>query len=92
MRLIASLIRYGGAITSQIRRLGASCDWSREKFTLQPELCVAVTEAFVTLHERGLIYKGTLIASLISPSLHERGLIYKGKQPHSSRLMASDGV
>ena len=37
----------GGQITGQIRRLGASCDWSREKFTLQPELCTAVTEAFV---------------------------------------------
>ena len=49
---------YGGAITSQIRRLGASCDWTREKFTLDPDLCDAVTEAFVTLHERGLVYKG----------------------------------
>ena len=35
---------YGGYITNQIRRLGASCDWTREKFTLQPELCTAVTE------------------------------------------------
>ncbi len=59
---------YGGAITSQIRRLGASCDWSREKFTLQPELCTAVTEAFVTLHERGLIYKGEYMVNW-SPSL-----------------------
>ena len=59
---------YGGAITSQIRRLGASCDWSREKFTLQPELCEAVTEAFVTLHERGLIYKGEYMVNW-SPAL-----------------------
>jgi len=59
---------YGGYITGQIRRLGASCDWSREKFTLQPELCKAVTEAFVTLHERGLIYKGEYMVNW-SPSL-----------------------
>ena len=59
---------YGGYITGQIRRLGASCDWSREKFTLQPELCDAVTEAFVSLHERGLIYKGEYMVNW-SPSL-----------------------
>merc|ERR1719424_1655879 len=59
---------YGGYITGQIRRLGASCDWSREKFTLQPELSTAVTEAFVTLHERGLVYKGEYMVNW-SPSL-----------------------
>ena len=59
---------YGGYITGQIRRLGASCDWSREKFTLQPELCEAVTEAFVTLHERGLVYKGDRMVNW-SPNL-----------------------
>ena len=59
---------YGGYITGQIRRLGASCDWTREKFTLQPELCTAVTEAFVTLHERGLVYRGEYMVNW-SPSL-----------------------
>jgi valyl-tRNA synthetase len=59
---------YGGYITGQIRRLGASCDWTREKFTLQPELCTAVTEAFVTLYERGLIYRGEYMVNW-SPSL-----------------------
>ena len=59
---------YGGYITGQIRRLGASCDWSRERFTLEPELCDAVTEAFCTLHERGLIYKGEYMVNW-SPSL-----------------------
>lgn len=59
---------YGGYITGQIRRLGASCDWSREKFTLDTDLCNAVTEAFVTLHERGLIYKGEYMVNW-SPSL-----------------------
>ena len=46
---------YGGRIAGQIRRLGASCDWSRERFTLDEGLSDAVLEAFVSLHERGLI-------------------------------------
>ena len=45
-------------ITNQIRRLGASCDWSRERFTLDPGLSRAVREAFVRLYEKGLIYRG----------------------------------
>src|SRR6202161_1917729 len=48
----------GGTIGRQMRRLGASVDWSRERFTLDPELSQAVTEAFVRLHEQGLIYRG----------------------------------
>ena len=50
--------KYGGIITSQIRRLGASCDWDRERFTLDPGLSSAVREAFVRLYEKGLIYRG----------------------------------
>ena len=50
--------KYGSIITNQIRRLGASCDWSRERFTLDPGLSQAVREAFVRLHEKGLIYRG----------------------------------
>src|SRR3990172_8373090 len=50
--------KYGGIITTQIRRLGASCDWSRERFTLDPGLSRAVREAFVGLYEKGLIYRG----------------------------------
>jgi len=49
---------YGGIITRQIRRLGASCDWSRERFTLDEGLSRAVREAFVTLYEKGWIYRG----------------------------------
>jgi valyl-tRNA synthetase len=51
-------VKYGGIITSQIRRLGASCDWTRERFTLDPGLSRAVREAFVRLYEKGLIYRG----------------------------------
>jgi valyl-tRNA synthetase len=50
--------KYGGIITSQIRRLGASCDWDRERFTLDEGLSRAVREAFVHLYEKGLIYRG----------------------------------
>lgn len=50
--------KYGGIITQQIRRLGASCDWGRERFTLDPGLSRAVREAFVRLYEKGLIYRG----------------------------------
>ncbi|MGH8702082.1 MAG: class I tRNA ligase family protein, partial [Burkholderiales bacterium] len=48
----------GSAITRQMRRLGASCDWGRERFTLDEGLSAVVTEVFVQLHELGLIYRG----------------------------------
>jgi len=48
----------GGTISKQLRRLGVSCDWSRERFTLDTELQRAVTEHFVRLYEEGLIYRG----------------------------------
>jgi hypothetical protein len=48
----------GGAITRQLRSLGASADWSRERFTMDADLSEAVVEAFVRLHEKGLIYQG----------------------------------
>ena len=50
--------KYGGMIQNQIRRLGASCDWDRERFTLDDGLSKAVREAFVQLYEKGLIYRG----------------------------------
>jgi len=50
--------KYGGIITKQIRRLGASCDWERERFTLDEGLSRAVRDAFVRLYEKGLIYRG----------------------------------
>jgi valyl-tRNA synthetase len=50
--------QYGDTIKRQMIRLGASCDWSRERFTMDPMLSRAVREAFVRLWERGLIYRG----------------------------------
>lgn len=48
----------GGAITMQLRSLGASADWSRERFTMDKDMSDAVVEAFVRLHEKGLVYRG----------------------------------
>ena len=48
----------GGTIKRQMIQLGASCDWSRERFTLDPGLSRAVREIFVSLYEKGLIYRG----------------------------------
>ncbi|MCL4459668.1 MAG: valine--tRNA ligase [Chloroflexi bacterium] len=53
--------RYGNIITHQLRRLGASCDWTRERFTLDEGLSRAVREAFVRLYNKGLIYRGKYI-------------------------------
>ncbi|GAB2254750.1 hypothetical protein Droror1_Dr00022559 [Drosera rotundifolia] len=55
--------KYGGTITKQIKRLGASCDWDREHFTLDDQLSRAVVEAFVRLHDKGLIYKGSYMVN-----------------------------
>jgi valyl-tRNA synthetase len=54
---------YGGAILDQMKRLGASVDWGREYFTMDDRLSVAVKEAFVRLHEQGLIYRGAYIVN-----------------------------
>ena len=51
-------VKYHDIITNQIRKIGASCDWERERFTLDDGLSKAVREAFVRLFEKGLIYRG----------------------------------
>jgi len=55
--------QYGGAITDQMRRLGASVDWGREYFTMDENLSRAVREVFVRLYEEGLIYRGKYIVN-----------------------------
>ncbi len=54
---------YGSMITHQIRRMGSSCDWTRERFTLDDGLSRAVREAFVRLYEKKLIYRGTYLVN-----------------------------
>ncbi len=53
--------RSGGTIISQLKRLGASCDWSRERFTMDEGLSDAVKEVFIRLYEEGLIYRSNYI-------------------------------
>ncbi|MBK9715644.1 MAG: valine--tRNA ligase [Kouleothrix sp.] len=60
--------KYGGEITRQLRRLGASCDWTRERFTLDPGLSRSVRAAFKRLYDDGLIYRGTYLVNW-SPAL-----------------------
>ena len=90
--------KYGGIITRQIRRLGASCDWSRERFTLDEGLSRAVREAFVRLYEKGLIYRGirlinwspglqTAVSDLEVEYSQEPGKLYYFKY----RIAGSDG-
>ena len=54
---------YGGSITTQLRKLGCSCDWSRERFTMDEGLSHAVEHVFVKLYEKGLIYQGKRIVN-----------------------------
>ena len=53
--------KYGGVIINQLKKLGSSCDWSRERFTMDDGLSRAVKEVFVRLYEEGLIYRGDYI-------------------------------
>jgi valyl-tRNA synthetase len=55
--------RHGGIIIQQLKRLGCSCDWSREKFTMDPDMSRAVRTVFVKLYEKGLIYRGDYIVN-----------------------------
>ena len=52
---------YGGRIISQLKKLGSSCDWDRERFTMDEGCNKAVTEVFIKMHEKGWIYKGARI-------------------------------
>jgi valyl-tRNA synthetase len=84
--------KYGSYITMQLRRLGASCDWDRERFTLDEGLSRAVREAFVRLYRMGLIYQAEYLVNW-SPGLptavsdleveyhEEQGLLYYFKYP-----------
>ena len=82
----------GNMISKQIRRLGASVDWSRDRFTMDPELCDAVTEVFVRLYDEGLIYRGkrlvnwdpvlhTAISDLEVLTTEESGKIWRFRYP-----------
>ena len=50
--------KYGGIILEQLKKLGASCDWDRTRFTMEPELSEAVIDTFIHLYKKGWIYRG----------------------------------
>ena len=77
--------KYGGIIIKQLKKLGVSCDWSRERFTLDEGLSKAVREVFVRLYEKGYIYKGTRIVNWCPVSLtalSDEEVIYKEVHGH----------
>ena len=54
---------YGGTITSQLKKIGSSCDWDRERFTMDEGCSKAVQKVFIKMYEKGLIYKGSRIVN-----------------------------
>jgi valyl-tRNA synthetase len=84
--------RYGARIVEQLQALGASCDWSRERFTLDPGLSRAVREVFVRLYHQGLVYRAeylvnwcprctTVLSDLESPHQPVAGKLYRIRYP-----------
>ncbi len=84
--------QYGSTIITQLKRLGASCDWSRTRFTMDEGLSEAVAEVFVRLYEKGLIYRGhyiinwcprcqTALADEEAPRKETHGKLYYIKYP-----------
>ncbi|WP_040261461.1 valine--tRNA ligase [Pseudomonas massiliensis] len=93
----------GGNISRQIRRLGSSVDWSRERFTMDDGLSAAVKEAFVRLHEDGLIYRGkrlvnwdtklhTAISDLEVESHDEKGHLWNLRYPLADGATTAEGA
>ena len=85
---------YGGSIIGQLKKLGSSCDWSRERFTMDDGLSAAVRENFVKLYEAGLIYQGTrmvnwdpVLQTALSDdeveSIDKEGFMYRLRYPLS---------
>ena len=78
--------QYGGIILKQIRRIGASCDWSRERFTLDAGLSRAVREVFVRLYDEGLIYRGKRLINWCPRCLTALSDLEVNYQPVNSTL------
>ena len=75
--------KYGGIILKQLRKLGASCDWDRTKFTMDPEMSEAVIDVFVDLYNKGKIYRGVRMVNWDPKALtavSDEEVIYKELQ------------
>jgi len=76
---------YGGRIISQLKKLGSSCDWDRERFTMDEGCNRAVTEVFVKMHEKGYIYKGARIINwcpVCNTSISDAEVVYEEQAGH----------
>ncbi|GGG52646.1 valine--tRNA ligase [Croceivirga lutea] len=74
---------YGGVILKQLRKLGASCDWSRTKFTMDDDMSASVIKVFVDLYNKGLIYRGYRMVNWdpeAKTTLSDEEVIYEEKQ------------
>ena len=77
--------KYGGLIINQLKKLGASCDWSRTRFTMDEAYSRAVREVFVRLYEKGLIYRGKYIINWCPrchTALSDEEVIHKNESGH----------
>jgi len=74
---------YGGRILNQLKKLGASCDWERTKFTLDKDMYESVIQSFIDLHNKGLIYRGYRMVNWdpeAQTTLSDEEVIYEEKQ------------
>lgn len=75
--------QYGGVILEQLKKLGASCDWDRTKFTMDPEMSASVIKVFVDLYNKGLIYRGYRMVNWdpeAKTTLSDEEVIYEERQ------------
>ncbi len=75
--------KHGGIILEQLKKLGASCDWERTKFTMDADLSEAVTEVFIDLYKKGLIYRGYRMVNWdpsAKTTLSDEEVIYEERQ------------
>ncbi|NQY66397.1 MAG: valine--tRNA ligase [Flavobacteriales bacterium] len=75
--------KHGGIILEQLKKLGASCDWDRTRFTLDEDLSVAVTQMFIDFHKKGYIYQGVRMVNwdpVALTALSDEEVIHKEKQ------------
>jgi valyl-tRNA synthetase len=87
---------YGGRIVTQLKELGSSCDWERERFTMDEGCSAAVIEVFIRLHEKGLVYQGDRIINWCpdcETALSDAEVEHEDKDSHLwyMRYPASDG-
>jgi len=75
--------KYGGVILDQLKKLGASCDWDRTKFTMDPDMSAAVIKSFVDFYNKGLIYRGFRMVNWdpeAKTTLSDEEVIYEERQ------------